>query len=205
VPGGSALGRVLDKGLIDELSERACVIIDGVDGRVHYVRLARQVDDKALTVGAIVEVRGPRNRASDKEILGYVHGGIYEPKRHLVSARLAGRTEQEAREYVTAHVRRLEALRRAGIVERLPDGRWQVPADLPQRGQAYDVQRTSGADIRIVSTLSIGEQARAIGDMAGPATGRPSCPNSGRRIRSGRARNSDKVVPPGGGGVGGAP
>jgi hypothetical protein len=163
VPGRSVVGQLLDKGLVDEMSERAYVIIDGVDGRVHYVRLARQVDDKALTIGAIVEVRGARNRSSDKEILGYVHSGIYEPEKHLVSAKLAGRTEQEAREYVTAHVRRLEALRRAGIVERLSDGRWRVPNDLQQRGQAYDVQRSAGADIRAVSNLSIGEQARAIG------------------------------------------
>jgi len=30
-------------------------------------------------------------------------------------------------------VRRLEALRRAGIVERVADGTWRVPDDLPEQ------------------------------------------------------------------------
>ena len=69
--------------------------------------------------------------------------------------RLGGWSAQEAEDYVTAHVRRLEALRRAGIVERLPDGRWRVPGDLPLQGQAYDAERNGGAEIRVASELPI--------------------------------------------------
>jgi hypothetical protein len=36
--------------------------------------------------------------------------------------------------FVEAHVRRLEALRRARIVERITEGVWKVPDDLPERG-----------------------------------------------------------------------
>jgi type IV secretory pathway VirD2 relaxase len=37
-------GRVVDKGLHDELSDRGYVIVDGVDGRAHYAAVAAEVD-----------------------------------------------------------------------------------------------------------------------------------------------------------------
>jgi hypothetical protein len=44
---------------------------------------------------------------------------------------------------IDAHVRRLEALRRAGIVERMTDGVWRVPTDLPE--QAGGTMRSAWA------------------------------------------------------------
>ena len=38
--------------------------------------------------------------------------------------------------YVDAHVRRLEALRRAGIVERIDADQWRIPDDLVSRAAA---------------------------------------------------------------------
>jgi hypothetical protein len=64
---------------------------------------------------------------------------------------------------VDAHVRRLEALRRAGIVERLADGVWQVPKDLPEQGQRYDAQRLGGVAVELRSHLPIERQARVVG------------------------------------------
>ena len=46
----------------------------------------------------------------------------------------------------------MEALRRAGHVERVEVDHWRVSADLPERGHAYDLAR-DGANIR-VSILS---------------------------------------------------
>lgn len=67
-------------------------------------------------------------------------------------------------EVVAAHVRRLEALRRAGIVERLGEGVWQVPADLPEQGRRHDTQRLGGGvAVELKSHLSIERQARVIG------------------------------------------
>ena len=40
--------------------------------------------------------------------------------------------------YIQSHVRRLEALRRAGIVERLDGDHWSIPADYEARAAAYD-------------------------------------------------------------------
>jgi hypothetical protein len=50
--------------------------------------------------------------------------------------------------FVRSHVRRLEALRRAGHAERIDADHWRVPADLPERGRACDLARDR-ANIRI--------------------------------------------------------
>ena len=60
-------------------------------------------------------------------------------------------------------VRRLEALRRAGIVERVAEGLWKVPGDLPEQGRRYDAQRLGGVAVELKSHLPIERQARVIG------------------------------------------
>jgi hypothetical protein len=78
---------------------------------------------------------------------------VYRPSQHL--GRIHEQFEREGKDpesFVRSHVRRLEALRRAGHVERLDDDRWKVPADIIERGQAYDLAR--GGDGPRIKTLS---------------------------------------------------
>ncbi len=82
---------------------------------------------------------------------------------HLTIAQAQATPGRDAGEVVAAHVRRLEALRRAGIVERLADGVWQVPNDLPEQGCRYDAQRLGGVAVELRSHLPIERQARVIG------------------------------------------
>jgi hypothetical protein len=95
----------------------------------------------------------------DKNISRIAEGGIYRANRHLELAK--SRPDPEG--LVQAHVRRLEALRRAGVVERLKDGAWRVPSDLPARGLAYDARRDGGATVHLRSHLALKEQVRALG------------------------------------------
>ncbi len=138
------VGRVLDKGLGgDEMGERVRLVIDGVDGRVHHLETdpARAEDiQRGMIVAAGSGQAGPR--ASDRNILAIAgKEGIYRPARHLEQAvgtveRLGG----DPAAYVRSHVRRLEALRRAGHVERIDADQWRIPADLPeQREQGVGV------------------------------------------------------------------
>lgn len=54
----SIIGRLVDKGLYDELTGEAYAIIDGTDGRAHYVRFAGvEAFEHAPPPGGIVEVR----------------------------------------------------------------------------------------------------------------------------------------------------
>ena len=57
----------------------------------------------------------------------------------------------------------VEALRRAGIVERMAEGLWKVPGDLPEQGRRYDAQRLGGVAVELKSHLPIERQVRVIG------------------------------------------
>jgi type IV secretory pathway VirD2 relaxase len=160
---GPIVGRVLDKGLGgDEMGERVRLVIDGVDGRVHHLEMdpARAEGvQRGMIVAAGAGPTGPR--AADRNILAIAgKEGVYRPAEHLKQAvgtieRLSG----DPTAYVRSHVRRLEALRRAGHVERIDANQWRIPADLSERGQAYDLtrDRTNGS-IRVLSPMGLERQ-----------------------------------------------
>jgi type IV secretory pathway VirD2 relaxase len=57
-PGSPIIGRLVDKGLHDELTGEAYAVVDGTDGRAHHVRLRGiEAFEHAPPIGGIVEVR----------------------------------------------------------------------------------------------------------------------------------------------------
>jgi hypothetical protein len=148
----SIIGRVAGKGLADELYDRGYLVVDGADGKAHYVALPPKTELAQYPVGAVVEVKGSTDlRKADQTVAALATDGLYRTDHHLAIAK--GQPE-----IVAAHVRRLEALRRAGIVERVAEGLWKVPADLPEQGRRYDAQRLAyhlGRFIGLVRGLSI--------------------------------------------------
>ena len=69
--------------------------------------------------------------------------GVYGPSRHLERIRDSfERQGKDSEAFVRSRVRRLEALRRAGHVERIDADHWKTPYDIVERGQGYDL--TSG-------------------------------------------------------------
>ena len=157
-------GRVVAKGIADHVNDRGYLIVDGVDGRAYHIAVPPRVDLGGLAVGVIVTVsNGPKPRQADRTIAGLAHDGIYRTSEHLAVARAEDRPGRDREGFIEAHVRRLEALRRAGIVERLEDGVWRVPKDLTQRGRAYDARRTGGVQVEVRSYLPIERQVRAVG------------------------------------------
>jgi type IV secretory pathway VirD2 relaxase len=63
-------GRVIDKQLSDELSDRIAITIDGIDGQVHHVTLRDAATAEAAQIGSIVEVRAaPSQRPADRNIV----------------------------------------------------------------------------------------------------------------------------------------
>jgi type IV secretory pathway VirD2 relaxase len=158
------VGRVAAKGLADELTDRQYLIVDGIDGKGHYIVLPEKADVTGLPVGGIVEVRaGSRPRAVDQTIVTLANEGIYRAEKHLEKARASAIQGQKPEAFVAAHERRLEALRRAGIVERVESGVWRVPPDLPIKGREYDAKQIGGVDVQLASHLPIEKQIRAIG------------------------------------------
>ena len=156
-------GRVAGKGLHDELNDRVYVIVDGLDGRAHYAALSTEVKLGDILKGAMVTLRGADTRAADRTILAVAQAGRYRPDDHLRELRLDPKPSRDPAAVVEAHVRRLEALRRGGIVERLTDGTWKIPLDLPERGRGYDLDRLGGATVDVRCHLPIEHQVKAIG------------------------------------------
>ena len=158
------VGRVVGKGLADELYDRSYLVIDGVDGKAHYVALPPRTELEQYPAGAIVEVKGSTEvRAADKNIAALASDGLYRADHHLAIEQGRAKPGRDPHEVVAAHVRRLEALRRGGIVERVAEGLWKVPDDLAERGRQYDSQRLGGVAVELKSHLPIERQARVIG------------------------------------------
>jgi type IV secretory pathway VirD2 relaxase len=159
------IGRVIEKGLHDELKGSAYLVLDGVDGRTHYLRVGSIDGISEVSEGAVIAVGRAQGRRSDQTIARLAaYDGIYDPERHRTELARANAANPEA--LVEAHVRRLEALRRGGRhVERLPDGQWRVPADYLDRARSYDVRHAAAPDIevRTLSRLPLESQVVASG------------------------------------------
>ncbi len=53
-------GKVIGVGMIDEITDRTWTVVDGIDGRVHYVELGRLTPDKVPRRGDVVRISADR-------------------------------------------------------------------------------------------------------------------------------------------------
>jgi len=168
--GEKIVGRVLAKGLAgDEMGERVYLVVDGIDGRVNHMEFkeASRIEEvgRDMIVEAAPVVSGPR--PADRNIASNADedNGIYQPSRHLERIRDSfERQGKDPEAFVRSHVRRLEALRRAGLVERIDADHWKVPKDIVERGQAYDLsQGGDGLRIRTLSAIGLDRQIASDG------------------------------------------
>jgi hypothetical protein len=132
-------GVVLGIGHHDELSGEMFAAIRTVSGQGYYVRMTPQMAETlqeldAVRIGFEAE---PWLKPADRIVSRFAqdNGGIYHPIRHqraLEGLHQPGpaQAQPSPAERVAANVRRLERLARYRLATRLPDGRWQVPADL---------------------------------------------------------------------------
>jgi hypothetical protein len=138
--------------------------VDGIDGKAHYLALPVRMELATFPLGAVVEARGSLEpRAIDRSIAAQAVGGLYHSDHQLAADKARASPGRDPQALVEAHVRRLEALRRAGIVERVAEGVWRVPAELPEQGRLYDARRLGDVSVDIRTPLSIERQIRAMG------------------------------------------
>ena len=156
------IGSIVGKGLADELHDRGFLVVDGIDGRAHYLRLPARTDLVELPLEGIVEARPwDQEKPADRHITTIAKGGFYKAADHLIQLKQGN--NQDPQSTVDVHLRRLEALRRVGIVERVADGVWKVPPDLLQKARTYDSRNNVGMVVELRTHLSIDQQMRAIG------------------------------------------
>jgi type IV secretory pathway VirD2 relaxase len=166
------VGRVLAKGLAgDELGDRLHLVIDGVDGRTHYVetadssRLAEIRRGHIVALDPVATKAEPRPADVNIQIVAEANGGIYRPSLHLEATRdIIEQRHGDPDAFIRSHVRRLEALRRAGHVERIDADHWKIPDDIAERGIAYDAPtRPKDFLICTLSSLDLDHQVGSDG------------------------------------------
>jgi type IV secretory pathway VirD2 relaxase len=140
-------GRVVSKGVLDDVNDRTYIVIDTVHGEAIFVETGRADNIADIDAGMIVRA-GPQSytpKQSDYTIadIASKRGGVYSPSAHEMS-------DPSAREeFIKAHVRRLEALRRKGHAERNSDGSWTIPRDYLKRASQYEKARGFGNPVRL--------------------------------------------------------
>lgn len=146
------VGRLIQRGFSNEHRDRHYVMVDGVDGRVHYIDIGRGDAVPSVPENATVRIEpaGMSLTKADRVVdaVARANGGRYSVDLHLAYDR------QASEAYAASHVRRLEAMRRAGVgVERLADGSWIIAEDHLARADAY-VQRQQRDRPVVLSVLS---------------------------------------------------
>jgi type IV secretory pathway VirD2 relaxase len=181
------VGRVIHRGFSDEHRDRYYLIIDGTDGRVHYVDVGRGDGTPSVPEGATVRVEPTRLSATQADrtvdAVARANGGRYSVDLHLAQ----DPTASEA--FATSHVRRLEAMRRAGAgPERLADGSWTISEDHLAQAQAYSQrqQRDRPVNLAILSPTPIVELAAKEAPTWLDQELRTGAPNAVRDVGFGR-------------------
>ncbi len=150
------VGRVIARGFADEHHDRHFLLVDGVDGHAHYVDIGRGDSVPPISEGAIVQVsaRSLSIREADRVVaeVAAANGGRYSVDLHLQHDPSATQA------FAETHVRRLEAMRRAGVgVERAADGSWSIAGDHGDRAAAYEARRyrDQPVDVKPLSALPL--------------------------------------------------
>ena len=159
--GRPIIGRVVERGLADELNDRHYVIVEATDGRSHYVEIGKGDQVEAHETGAVVRIDpvsiGVRDVDRAVAEIAASNGGLYDVDAHLRHDPTATAA------FAQAHVRRLEAIRRlTGGATREVDGTWIIADDHLDRVAAYEAARAKDRPV-IVETLSPEPIDRLIG------------------------------------------
>lgn len=154
-------GRVVARGLSDEINDRHYLIVDALDGRTHYVDIGKGEATEPTPEGAIVRIdpKRPEPRQVDRMVseIAAANGGRYDVDIHLRHDPTASAS------FAETHVRRLEAIRRVtGGVEREPDGTWVIAPDHLERAAAFERRQAQATPV-VVQTLSSLPLERQVG------------------------------------------
>ncbi|QNA83774.1 relaxase/mobilization nuclease and DUF3363 domain-containing protein [Sphingomonas sp. So64.6b] len=156
------VGRVVGRGLADEHADRHYLIIDGIDGRSHYVAIGKGAGLDIVPEGAVVRIDPLQAavREADRTIaaVAAANGGHYDIDAHL-------RHDPSATEaFAETHVRRLEAMRRlSGNVTREPSGQWIIAGDHLERAGAHETKllRDRPVSVEILSPQPLSKLVEA--------------------------------------------
>jgi hypothetical protein len=133
--------------LSDEQVGREYLIVDGIDGRAHYVEIGIGGTEQGRE-GAIVRISPTFVAVRDVDRtaaeIAAANGGRYSEDLHYLHDPTA------SERFVQTHIRRLEAIRRStAAVERESDGTWKIAPDHVDRALEYECRRAAREPVRI--------------------------------------------------------
>jgi hypothetical protein len=84
----SVIGRIVAKGMANELYDGCYLVFDGIDSKAHYVSLIATVKLEQYPLGAMVEVQNSTEFwSADKNTAALAVNGLYRPDHHLTLAK----------------------------------------------------------------------------------------------------------------------
>lgn len=155
------VGRLVARGLDDELADRHYLIVDGIDGRCHYVAIGKGDVTESIAEGAVVRLvpAAGATREVDQTItaVAAANGGRYDAAAHRRFDRSASAA------FIETHIRRLQAMRRQGLAEREADGSWPIAPGHADRARAYAAMlaRDRPVTVELLSPVPVERLARA--------------------------------------------
>lgn len=187
---GPLVGRLIMRGLADEHRDRHYLLVDGVDGHVHYVDIGAGASVEQLPDASTIRVLPieARVRDIDRTVaeVAAVHDGRYSVDMHL-------RHDSSATQsFAESHVRRLEAMRRAHMdVVRDPDGTWRISADHLAEAERFEQRqlRDRPVEVEILSSEPVERLAGIEGatwldrELAAPSDTHARDAGFGREVR----------------------
>jgi type IV secretory pathway VirD2 relaxase len=160
----AVIGQIITIGVADDVHDRGYLIVDGVDGKATYIDIGPTDRLAMFKVGHIVEAHPPASEARKADItiddIAQNNVGRYSAALHMEG------DPKSRPAFVEAHVRRLEAMRRAGHATRHSDGTWSVPPDYLVRAGRYerDAALKRPVQIETVSRLTLKQMVTANGE-----------------------------------------
>lgn len=158
---GPLIGVVHRRGPSDELRDTRYLLVRDFEGNIWHAETSALKDGPMPPRGAIVELTRAvaKPRQSDRTIarIAASADGIYSDEIH------SHHDPSSSSAYRLAHKRRLEALRRVGIVDRFRDGTWRISEDFLERVSTHEAARQT-VRVKTQSWLSLERQVSAIGE-----------------------------------------
>lgn len=142
------IGRLVARGLADELADRHYLIVDGIDGASHYVAIGKGEHVEPISEGAVIRIEpvlaGARDVDRTVAAVAAANDGRYDVDAHFRHDPAASRS------FVETHVRRLEAMRRqGGMVTRDEGGIWTISPVHLARAAAFEAARSCDRPVAV--------------------------------------------------------
>lgn len=139
--GPTVTGRIIEKGVMDELYDRKFVVVQDMEANLHFVPVGEAKSYDTAEKGSLVTIKagGQSTGKADVNIamIAEQNNGIYDPAAHRahIDKEQTYIPEEDRDQYVQYHLKRMETLEKNEIVKVLEGGRFQVPADVINQGE----------------------------------------------------------------------